>query len=95
MTDYIRREMRDIRYLWDEIVINDREYHQKMRKLKEPVHKLGQKNLISRPSVDINTIQEPVIQRAGENQKITQNYNMRYGKINSDKLGLQVTKITH
>ena len=50
------------------VEIIDKEYHCKIRKLKESAHMPGHKNLLSRPSIEINTIWEPVIRSAREKQ---------------------------
>ena len=66
MADYIWREKGDHRPLWDQVEIIDKEQHWKIRKLKESAHMLDHKNLLSWPSIEINTIWEPVIRSARE-----------------------------
>lgn len=48
-----------IPYLWDEVVM---EHHWKIQKLKESTRMLSLQNPLNRPSIDMNTIWEPVIQ---------------------------------
>ena len=50
--------------LWDEVEIIDREEHWRRRRLKESAHMLGYSDLLSRPSIEMNTIWEPVIKKA-------------------------------
>ena len=68
VADYIWRNKGDHLSLWDQVEIIDKEYHWKIHKLKESAHMLGHKNLLSRPSIEINTIWEPVIRSAREKQ---------------------------
>ena len=50
--------------LWDKVEIIDRAEHWKIRRLKESTHKLGYNDLLSRPSIELNTIWEPIIKKA-------------------------------
>ena len=62
------RKKGDHRPLWDQAEILNKEHHWKICKLKESAHMLDHKNLLSRPSIEINTIWEPVINSAREKQ---------------------------
>ena len=61
MADHIWRENGYYRPLWDQVEIIDKEHHWKIRKLNKSAHMLGHKNLLSWPSIEINTIWEPVM----------------------------------
>ena len=50
--------------LWDEVKIIDREEHWKRRHLKEAAYMLGYSDILSRPSIEMNTIWEPIIEKA-------------------------------
>ena len=58
---HVWKEKGDHRPLWNEVKIVDREEHWKVRKLKESAHMLGKKKSISNPSIEMNTIWEPLI----------------------------------
>ena len=64
IADHIWREKGDHCPPWDHVEIIDKEHHWKIHKLRESAHRLGHKNLLSRPSIEINTIWEPVIRSA-------------------------------
>ena len=49
--------------LWDEVEIIDRDEHWRIRHLKESAHMLGYNDLLSRPSIELNTIWEPIIKK--------------------------------
>ena len=49
--------------LWYEVKIIDREEHWRIRCLKEAVYTLGYRDLLSRPSIKINTIWEPLMKK--------------------------------
>ena len=49
--------------LWDEAEIIDRAEHCRIRRLKESAHMLGYSDLLSRPSIEMNTIWEPIIKK--------------------------------
>ena len=68
VADHLWREQGDHPPLQDQVEIIDKEYHWKIRKLKESAHMLGNKNFLRRPSTEINTIREPVIRSAKEKQ---------------------------
>ena len=42
----------------------DRAEHWRIRRLKESPHMLGYNNLLSRPSIELNTLWEPIIKKA-------------------------------
>ena len=42
----------------------DRAEHWRIRRLKESAHMLGYNDLLSRPSIELNTIWEPIIKKA-------------------------------
>ena len=44
--------------------IIDRAEHWRIRRLKESAHMLGYNDLLSRPSIELNTIWEPIIKKA-------------------------------
>ena len=67
VADHIWREKGDQCLLWDQVEIIDKEHHRKIHKLKESAHMLGHK-ILSQPSIEINTIWEPVIRSAREKQ---------------------------
>lgn len=60
---HVWKEKGDHRPLWDEVKIINSEPHWKVRKLKETAHMLGHNNLLSRPSIELNTIWAPLIVR--------------------------------
>ena len=47
----------------DEVEIIDRVEHWRIRCLKESAHMLHQIDLLSRPSIELNTIWEPIIKK--------------------------------
>ena len=57
VAEHIWRENGDHRPLWDQVEIIDKEHNWRIRK-----------NLLNRPSLEINTIWEPVIRSAREKQ---------------------------
>ena len=61
--------------LWNEFEIIDREEHWRIQRLKESVHMLGYNDLLSRPSIEMNTIWEPII----KNVRFLKNLNMSTG----------------
>ena len=52
------------RLLWDKVEIIDRAEHRRIRRLKESAHMLGYNDLLSRPSIELNTTWEPIIKKA-------------------------------
>ena len=49
---------------WDKVEIIDRAEHWRIRHLKESAHMLGYNDLLSRPSIELNTIWELIIKKA-------------------------------
>ena len=64
MADHIWNEKGNHLPLWDEVRIIDREEHWKRRRLKESAHMIGCSGLLSRPSIEMTTIWEPIIKKA-------------------------------
>ena len=64
MADCIWKEKRNYLPLWDEVKIIDRAEYWRIRLLKESAHMLGYNNPLSRPSIELNTIWEPIIKKA-------------------------------
>ena len=62
--------------LWDEVEIIDREEHWRIRRFKESAHMLGYNYLLSRPSIEMNTIWQPMIKKV----RLKKNLNMSTGK---------------
>ena len=63
MTDHIWKEKRDHLLFWDEAEIIERAEHWRIRRPKESVHMLGYNDQLSRPSIEMNTIWEPIIKK--------------------------------
>ena len=61
MADHIRKEKGNHLPLWDEVKITDRPEHWRIRRLKKSAHMFGYNDLLSRPSIEMNTIWEPII----------------------------------
>ena len=64
MANHILKENGNHLPLWDKVEIIDRAEHWRIRRLKESAHMLGNNDLLSRPSVEMNTIWEPMIKKA-------------------------------
>ena len=64
MADHIWKENGNHLPLWDKVEIIDRAEHWRIRRLKESAHMLGYNDLLSRPSIELNTIWEPIIKKA-------------------------------
>ena len=64
MADHIWKEKGNYLILWDKVEIIDWAKHWRVRCLKESAHMLGYNDLLSRPSIELNTIWEPVIKKA-------------------------------
>ena len=64
MVDLIRKEKGNHLPLWDEVEIIDKAEHWRIRRLKESAHMLGCNYLLRRPSIELNTIWEPIIKKA-------------------------------
>ena len=63
MANHIWKKKGKHQLLWDEVKIIDREEHWRVRRLKESAHMSGYSDLLSSPSVEMNTIWEPVIKK--------------------------------
>ena len=64
MADHIWKENGNHLPLWDKVEIIDRAEHWRIRRLKESAHMLGYNDLLSRASIELNTIWEPIIKKA-------------------------------
>ena len=64
MADHIWKENWNHLPLWDKVEIIDRAEHWRIRRLKESAHMLGYNDLLSRPSIELNTIWESIIKKA-------------------------------
>ena len=64
MADHIWKENGNHLPLWDKVEIIDRAEHWRIRRLKESAHMLGYNDLQRRPSIELNTIWEPIIKKA-------------------------------
>ena len=64
MADHIWKEKGNHLPLWDKVEIIDRAEHWRIRRHKESAHMLGCNDLPSRPSIELNTIWEPIIKKA-------------------------------
>ena len=58
MADHIWKENGNHLPLWDKVEIIDRAEHWRIRRLKESAHMLGYSELLSRPSIELNTTWE-------------------------------------
>ena len=63
MADHIWKEKGIHLPLWDEVKIIDIADHWRIRRLKESAHMLGYNDQLSRPSIEMNTIWEPIIKK--------------------------------
>ena len=61
MVDHIWKEKGNHQPLWDKVKTIDSEEHWRIRRLKESAHMLSYSDLLSRPSIEMNTIWEPII----------------------------------
>ena len=64
IADHIWKEKGNHLPLWDEVEIIDRVEHWRIRRLKESAHMLVYNGMLSRPSIELNTIWEPIIKKA-------------------------------
>ena len=64
MAGHIWKENGNHLPLWDKVEIIDRAEHWRIRRLKESAHLLGYNDLLSRPTIELNTIWEPIIKKA-------------------------------
>ena len=79
MADHIWKEKKGNHLpLWDKVEIIDRAENWRIRRLKESAHMLGYNDLLSRPSIELNTIWELIIKKARWKKK--KNLNMSTGK---------------
>ena len=79
MADHIGKEKGYHLPLWNEVEIINREEHWRIRCLKESAHMLSYSDLLSRPSIEMNTIWESIIKKVRLKKK---NRNMNSGKKN-------------
>ena len=77
IVDHIWKEKGNHRPLWDEVEMIDRAEHWRIRHLKESAHMLGYHDLLSRPSIELNTIWQLVIKKGRWGKKYL---NMSTGK---------------
>ena len=63
MVDHIWKEKGNHLPLWDEEII-DRAEHWRITRLNESAHMLRYNDLLNRPSIEMNTIWEPIIKKA-------------------------------
>ena len=61
MEDHICKEKGNHLPFWDKVEIIDRAEDWRTRRLTESAHMLGYNDLLSRPSIDLNIIWEPII----------------------------------
>ena len=64
MADHIWKEKGNHLPLCDKVEIIDRAKHWRISRLKESALVLGYNDLLSRPSIELNTIWEPIIKKA-------------------------------
>ena len=64
MAGHIWKEKGNRLPLWDEVEIIDSVEHYRIRRIKESAHMLGYNDLLSRLSIEMNTIWEPIIKKA-------------------------------
>ena len=69
MADHIWKEKGSHLPLWDKVEIIDGAEHWRIRRLKELVHMLGYNDLPSWPSIELNTLWEPIIRKARWGEK--------------------------
>ena len=74
MVDHVWKEKRNHLPLWNKIKITDWAEHWRIRCLKESALMLGYNDLLSRPSIELNTIWELIIKKARLKKK--KNLNM-------------------
>ena len=70
MADHIWKEKGNHLPLWDKVKIINRAEHWRIRRLKESAHMLGYNDLLSRPSIELNIIWEPIIKKVWWKKKI-------------------------
>ena len=64
MANHIWKEKGNHHPLWGKVEMIDWAEHWRIRRLKESAHMLGFNDLLSRPSIQLNTIWEPIIKKA-------------------------------
>ena len=64
MADHIWKEEGNHLPLWDKVELIDRAEHWRIRRLMESAHMMGYNELLSRPSIELNAIWEPIIKKA-------------------------------
>ena len=64
MEDRIWKEKGNHLPLWNKVEIIDRVDHRRIRRLKESTYMLGYNDLLSRLSIELNTIWEPITKKA-------------------------------
>ena len=64
MADHTWKKNGNLLPLWDKVEIIDRAEHWRIRRLKLSAHMLGYSDLLSRPSIELNTIWESIIKKA-------------------------------
>ena len=72
MVDHIWKEKGNHLPLWDEVEIIDRAEHWKIRRLKESACMLSYNDLLSRPSIEMNTMWEPIIKKVRFKKKTSE-----------------------
>ena len=79
MADHIWKEKGNCLSLWDEVKIIPREEHWRIRCVKEPTHMLGYSDLLSRTSLKLYMIWEPLIEMSRLKKKLQ--YEQSFKKI--------------
>ena len=69
MADHIWKEKGNHLPMWDEVKIIDRKEHWRIRRLKEAADLLDYSDLLNRPSIEMNTIWEPLIKNLDQKRK--------------------------
>ena len=63
MADHIWKEKGNHLLLWNEVEMIDRAEHWRIRRLKESAQMLGYNNLLSKASIKLNIIWQPIIKK--------------------------------
>ena len=79
MADHIWKEKENHLPFWDKVEIIDKAEHWRIRRLKESAHMLGYNDLLSRPSIELNTIWEPIIKKARLKNIYIKTYEYEHG----------------
>ena len=77
--------------LWDKVEIIDKVEHWRIKCLKESVHMLGYNDLLSRPSIELNTIWQPIIKKARRKES---EYELRQKIIHNSSNSSQVRTLS-